>query len=366
LSRTGLLERIEQQLQQITFIFEKAPYHSQRSDRSINSRITIMEIAIIILSILSIIGTLLPESRSKHWIVRGQSNFRAVYLVLNILLLIALSTSSVGFLPKILLGIMLAVSVFLCLRSVSPYSPLYPKKISDASQYNQNEELSILIHNVYQYNDRYEDLLEMVLQQDADIVLLLETNSEWDTHFSRLSAPYKHVVKKVQENTYGIIMMSKIGLQDGRVNQLVYDDIPSVEALLIKNKRKIRIIGLHPEPPIPGEVMTSIPKEKEMLAAANKIEDQHDDELTVVIGDLNDVAWSRIATKFKRLTGLVDPRVGRGFYSTFPTYSPIKMPLDHVFCSPSFQLIEFDTLKSIGSDHRPVLVRLKIPTVKGK
>ena len=98
-----------------------------------------------------------------------------------------------------------------------------------------------------------------------------------------------------------------------------------------------------------------------MLATAKKIIDFDDEELTIVIGDLNDVAWSTVATKFKKLTGLVDPRVGRGFYATFPTYSPIKIPLDHVFCSPTFELIEFGTLVSVGSDHKPVIVKLKIP-----
>jgi len=253
----------------------------------------------------------------------------------------------------------------MCLKSIAPYSPLFPKKIDDAVKFNNDQELSILIHNVYQFNDQYDSLAKMILDQDTDIVLLLEINEDWEEGLSKLKKSYEHVIKQVQENTYGIMLMSKIELNVAKVNNLVSQDIPSVETLFHKNGKAIRIIGLHPEPPIPGEVLTSLPKEKEMLTAADKIneidEEFEDDELTIVIGDLNDVAWSRIAKKFKKLTGLVDPRVGRGFYSTFPSYSPIKIPLDHVFCSPSFKLIQFDTLDSMGSDHKSVLVKFKVP-----
>lgn len=321
--------------------------------------------SIIIISIISIIGTLLPESKSKHWLVRGQSNFRAVYLIVDIILLIILLTSTVGILFKIPLGIMLALSVYICLKSIAPYSPLFPKKVDDTIKFNNDQELSILVHNVYQFNDQYDNLAKMILDLDPDIILLLEINDDWERGLSQLNKSYKHAIKQVQENTYGIMLLSKIELNGAQVNNLVYKDIPSVEALFQKNGRAIRIIGLHPEPPIPGEVLTSVPKEKEMLSAADKInninDEFEDNELTIVIGDLNDVAWSRIAQKFKKLTGLVDPRVGRGFYSTFPTYSPIKIPLDHVFCSPSFKLIQFDTLDAMGSDHKSILVRFKIP-----
>jgi len=319
------------------------------------------QIALLIVSSLSIAGTLLPLHKSKHWFVRGQSNFRAAYLVLNVILIVLVSISEIVFPIKVVLCIVLAIAIFLCLRSVIPYSPMVPKKVADANSYENHEELSILIHNVYQYNDQYEQLSKMIGDHNSDVVLLLETNDDWEEGLFDIMKNYDHVIKKIQENTYGIILMSKMYLELGQINHLVSKSIPSVEIVVNKNSRDIRIIGLHPQPPIPGQVLSSVPKEKEMLAAASIVDTHADNELTVVVGDLNDVAWSAIASKFKQLTGLVDPREGRGFYSTFPAYSPIKIPLDHVFCSPSFKLIEFDTLEAIGSDHRPVLVRLKIP-----
>jgi hypothetical protein len=51
--------------------------------------------------------------------------------------------------------------------------------------------------------------------------------------------------------------------------------------------------------------------------------------------------------------------VGRGFINTFHTKSRlIRYPLDHVFASRHFLLVELRRLPDIGSDHFPILVVL--------
>ena len=81
----------------------------------------------------------------------------------------------------------------------------------------------------------------------------------------------------------------------------------------------------------------------------------------IVTGDLNDVAWSTTTRRFQRLSGLLDPRVGRGFYNTFHAGIPVmRWPLDHLFHDAEFRLIRMSRLPNIGSDHFPILFSLAL------
>ena len=84
------------------------------------------------------------------------------------------------------------------------------------------------------------------------------------------------------------------------------------------------------------------------------------DESCIVMGDLNDVAWSRTTRLFQRISGLLDPRVGRHFVNTFHAdYPLLRWSLDHIFHSTDFALVRMKRLPHIGSDHFPVYVVLQ-------
>ena len=78
------------------------------------------------------------------------------------------------------------------------------------------------------------------------------------------------------------------------------------------------------------------------------------------MGDLNDVAWSRTTRLFQRISGLLDPRVGRYFMNTFHAdYPLLRWSLDHIFHSTDFALVDMKRLAHIGSDHFPIYVVLQ-------
>ncbi len=101
-----------------------------------------------------------------------------------------------------------------------------------------------------------------------------------------------------------------------------------------------------------------------MIIVARNIADS--DLPTIVTGDLNDVAWSRTTRLFRKLSGLLDPRVGRGMFNTFHVDYPfLRWPLDHLFHSKHFTVHTIRRLPSIGSDHFPLFTRLAFTPAQG-
>jgi len=320
-----------------------------------------MHLVLQVLAIISITFTFLPLWRTHHWFVRGQHYLKAFYLVINAVLFLVLSlvTGFTFFNATILLGLLVATCW--CIYYILPYTFLGKKSVSITSSEIRDRHFTTLIFNVYQDNDDFDSLLKKVREINPEIIFLLETDQKWDHAMSPLHATYPYHISAVRDDTYGLILFSKIPFDESSINYLYDDDTPSAEVLLRVAGQPIRIFGLHPKPPIPKEETTSKPKDVELLTAAYKIASTDKGEWSMLIGDLNDVAWSKVSTAVLKISGMVDPRRGRGFYATFPTYFPLKIPLDHVFFSPSFELLEFHVEENIGSDHYPMVITLQVP-----
>jgi len=129
--------------------------------------------------------------------------------------------------------------------------------------------------------------------------------------------------------------------------------------VLLNSGHKVHFFGVHPRPPAPSESVTSTEKDRELLIVARRAKAS---QLPVIVaGDLNDVAWSYTTELFQKMSRLLDPRKGRGFYNTFPVQWPVlRFPLDHIFCSRHFKLRQLRRLKSIGSDHFPVFISFQL------
>jgi len=269
----------------------------------------------------------------------------------------------VGFL--LIIGLLIAIVV--CLYSIGPFLEIAPKSICDAANNDQGAAVSLLVFNVLQKNEEYGALVELVELLSPDIILLLELSEKWYDSIDTVRKDYAYEIKELRDDTYGILYLSKIPLVEAQINYLVKDNIPSTEAMHVIDGTHVRIIGLHPEPPIPGEVLSSKPKDFELITAARKIEALPHSEINIVLGDLNDVGWSKAVRKFKKISKLRDLREGRGLHPTFPTYMPFfRIPIDNVFCSKEIKLVKFEKQENIGSDHLPLYMQLLIPTSGSK
>jgi endonuclease/exonuclease/phosphatase (EEP) superfamily protein YafD len=114
---------------------------------------------------------------------------------------------------------------------------------------------------------------------------------------------------------------------------------------------------------VPGESGDSTDRDAEILLVGKEAKAA---KLPVIVaGDLNDVAWSYTTNLFLKVSELLDPRIGRGFYSTYHAhYKLFRWPLDHVFFSSHFYLHNIKRLPSIGSDHFPIFIEVSLMPIE--
>jgi endonuclease/exonuclease/phosphatase (EEP) superfamily protein YafD len=154
------------------------------------------------------------------------------------------------------------------------------------------------------------------------------------------------------------MLYSKLELLHPEVRFLIEPDIPSMRARVsLSGGTEVEIHCLHPRPPVPQESPRSTERDAELMVVGKETKGK---ELPIVVmGDLNDVAWSRTNYLFQRISGLLDPRIGRGLYNSFHAdYFFLRFPLDHFFHSNHFRLVDLKRLAYFGSDHFPMYIRL--------
>ncbi|MGF7217552.1 endonuclease/exonuclease/phosphatase (EEP) superfamily protein YafD [Spirosoma lacussanchae] len=246
---------------------------------------------------------------------------------------------------------------------IRPYTPLAKKQVRAVRRKgggNQVEEntLRLLTANVFMENTHVPDVKRLIEKHQPDVVLLLETNEAWRQQLEAIEQNYPHRLLCPLENTYGMLLYSRLPLHNPQIRFLIQDDIPSMYVQLeLPSGQQVHFYGVHPMPPSPTEHYRSTERDAELLLVGKECR-KHTGPI-VVAGDLNDVAWSHTTRLFQRVSGLLDPRVGRGLYSTFHAhYFFLRWPLDHVFVSHHFRLKQLRRLPNCGSDHFPILVSL--------
>ncbi len=310
------------------------------------------------LTILLLAATALPVLHISHGFVRvfafPRLQILSIALVLAALAVWLLAEPARDW---ILVGLLIVTGVqAACIAQFSPVRSRQSKRYKGDP--NGPNTVSLLSYNVKMSNRRYQDAVDLVTREEPDLALFMEVDDGWAKGLEPLGRDMPNVVARPLDNSYGMILYSKLQLSDVRVATLVMDKVPSIIArVTLRSGHDFSLYGVHPEPPVP--YADSAGRDAELVKVARLVEE--DALPAVVIGDLNDVAWSHTTRHFQRISRLLDPRVGRGFYNTFDARYPLlRWPLDHLFHNARFDLVEMRRLEHIGSDHFPMLFKLAL------
>ena len=297
-----------------------------------------------------------------EWWFRGADFPRLQILMLGFVALVLLCVWDATWDTRRYIVLFLLIAALLYqLKMVLPYTFVWKKQVKSVRphQLNPDQQIALLVSNVLTPNQKYHLLLEQIEKYQPDLVLTLETDHEWQKQLSVLEQDYPYRVPVPLDNLYGMHLYSKLPLSNTEVKFILSDEIPSIHTTVtLGSGHQVQLYCLHPKPPSPTEAKDSTLRDAELLIVGDQIKDL--DESCIVMGDLNDVAWSRTTRLFQRISGLLDPRVGRKYVNTFhANYPLLRWSLDHVFHSTDFALVKMERLPNIGSDHFPVYVVLQ-------
>ena len=305
---------------------------------------------------LLVLITLLPLWETDRWWVRLWDFPRlqiAALLVICALLLVWIGPRK-GRAFWLATGTAIAALAWQATHFIA-YFPPWPMQVASIEKCPAGRSVELLNANVLLNNPRYGELIALVERTDPDVVLLLETGLDWKRAIQPLHARYPYRVGEAVPNSYGMILLSKLPI-DGEVLHRMQPAVPSIRARVrLADGQVVELHAVHPEPPVIGD--DSGERDAELVAIGREV--RASGRAAIVIGDLNDVAWSRTSRLFLDVSGMKDPRVGRGLYPTFNAKYPLlRWPLDHLFVAPHFGLQQLDLLGAIGSDHFPILYRV--------
>ena len=311
--------------------------------------------------------TFVPFLKYPHGLIRGPE-FVRLQVMLAALVLAVVSPFVLEGTALIVTDVGLASCVLVNLIFVLKFTPLWPKQSATADAAGMRDtdrHLTVLSANVKMSNRDYDATLDLVQRERPDILALIEPDQPWVDAMAPLRDRYAHVVEHPADTGYGLALYSNLALSDTQVRDLVTKGVPSITTkVTLASGDQIVLYVIHPEPPTAQNATTG--RDSEIAAAG--LEAAQNGLPCIIAGDLNDVAWSHTTRQFQRITGLLDPRVGRGFFNTFNAFYPVfRWPLDHLFHDPRFRVVAMRRLPKIGSDHFPITFTLALAsTEKGE
>ena len=323
--------------------------------------VTVGHWAVWVVGGLALVVTLLPILRQTAWWIRI-CDFPRLQIVAGLVLSLAaqLALPAEPSLANSFFTVSLGVALVYQLSRIWPYTPLHRRQVADASRPadDTDHHLSLMVANVLMYNRDASRCLGHIRHYQPDVVLAVETDDWWLSQLQRIEGDYPYTCHAPLPNTYGMLVFSRLPLREPQIRYILDPEIPSFHGCAVMpNGVAVNMHFLHPKPPAPKESKNSARRDAELLVVGKII--QHHDGPTLVAGDLNDVAWSHTSELFRRLSRLLDPRIGRGLLPTFHAdYKLLRWPLDHVFHSSHFRLQRLERLTHIGSDHYPIYIRL--------
>jgi endonuclease/exonuclease/phosphatase (EEP) superfamily protein YafD len=219
--------------------------------------------------------------------------------------------------------------------------------------------LTVVTANLSYTNADPRPLLEWLAREPADLVLLQEVTPGWAAALEALIG-YPHRRLLTRADPYGIGVLSRWPVDRLAIRSLAGDGVPALLGPLPIGGEPVMLSVVHAQWPLLPELM----RRRDRSAAALAEEVRRDEQsLWIVGGDFNLTPYSPVFRRLLVESGLHETAPHRAWVPTWRAdFWPIAMRIDHVLVSPAVCAEPSEVGPEIGSDHRPVRVRLRLPS----
>lgn len=235
-----------------------------------------------------------------------------------------------------------------------PYSRFARTQVSLGKPENAQATFTILCANVLMENTDHARMLRQIKRVDPDVLILTEIDDIWADALRPVLGEYPFSEVRPQDDTFGKLFASRLQPHHFEFRERAGEDTPALRIVLeTPCGRRVKVVCIHPQAPLPGHGEYTDPRDHSIANAAKTDTDRVAG--AIVMGDFNDVPWSPPTARFLKAEKWRDPRVGRGTFPTFPSFmGPLGWPLDQLFVSEGIGVARFRILPANGSDHRAV------------
>jgi endonuclease/exonuclease/phosphatase (EEP) superfamily protein YafD len=292
------------------------------------------------------LATVLAGLAPFGWLFELFSHFRVQYAVVAALLVLLLAWQR----RPALTGVALVLTLWHVMPGVQRAMAEAPGAACEAPPF------TVATANLLYTNPRREPFLDWLERYSPDLIVVQEVTPDWVPALRGLGAyPHQYVLPRT--DPYGIGILSRWPLESVTQVDLAEDGIPALVGIAEIHGKRIRVLGMHTRWPVLPHLARS--RDTALQHAAELV--RGEDLPVVTLGDLN---LTPDAPAFERLlatSGLRDAVDGRHWRPTWQAgFWPLALRIDHVLVSRKLCVDHAEVGESIGSDHRPVLARLRV------
>jgi len=304
--------------------------------------------ALSVAALATALPTIAAAAGRLHWTLDLFSHFALQVAAAQLLLLAGLALLRRRW-PALLLLPLFAINA----AALWPYVPSFGVALA-APAAGRNTEITVVAVNVAAHNFLFGGLRETLRRERPDLVVVSEYNARWDRRFDELDFLYPFRLEHPEEGAGGIALLSRHPLQAATLVDL--GGRFAIDAVAAVGDRHLRVVGVHLSTPVSASGSRLRALQLERLDSL-----LHESPgPTVVLGDFNLSVYSPVYRAWLDATGFSDSLRGRGPDISWPTWFPLLgIPIDHCLVSADIAVIEHRRLTDFGSDHYPVLARIR-------